>query len=45
MIIAVKFIDRVENARVTSRYDGNVGDGKEVGYFALGFYCIDVSLR
>ena len=44
MIIAVKFINRVNNTRVTSGYDGNVGNGKEVGYFALGFNSFGVSL-
>ena len=44
MIIAVKFIDRVKNTRVTSGYDGNVSNGKEVGYFAIGFNGIGVSL-
>jgi len=44
MIIAIEFIDRVKNTTVTSGYDGNVGNGKEVGYFALAFNCFNVSL-
>ena len=44
MIIAVKFIDRIKNTRVTSGYDRNVSNGMEVGYFALGFNGIGVSL-
>ena len=44
MIIAMEFIDRVKNTTVTSGYDGNVGNGKEVRYFALAFSSFNVSL-